>query len=999
VVAPVVALTAAGLTLSLRAQDGTAEAAAPPATAPTEAPAAQPAAAQGKPADAKPADAEPAAAPAEAGAAAVTAAADVKPAAGGATTQPVEDAPPKPAGKITLNFKDAPLDAVLEHLSSAAGLIVIKDGPVEGRVTVMSKQPVSAEEAVTLLSAVLKNLGFAAVQDGRVLTVVAREKAKKGNIPVHFGGDPDEIKSSNELITQVVPVRNIDALKLKSELQPLLSTEADVTATSGSNAIIVTDTSSNIRRLAQIIKSLDQGEASATEMRIIQLKHADAKAAAQLITTIYKPSGGAAGMSPQQIQMMQQQGMPVPPGAGGGNGKMPGGGGNVTAAADERTNTLVVTAPTDTLKVIDDIIERLDANPAASATDIRTFTLKYAEAEATAKLIKSIFKGDESSNDFNRYYGFRFGGGDDGALKVKVNADFDERTNSVIVTAPGPTLEVIAKLINDLDENPIATAELKVFQLKNAEAFSVSLLLEDVFKPKDDEEDSGLFRYIFYGGPEPAGGRRSVKMTAVSDDRTNSVIVTAPKEMLRAIEDVVTKLDSNPVSEEELFIYRLKNAEAANLEFVLNTLFGNITQPGQQGNGQFDPNQQQQQGQDFNGNGDRNRERNRDRGSNRGSGGGGRNGRQNRNMPQMTPGLQRAFTELTGEVFVVADVDTNALIVTTASKYEDQVRKLIGELDRPVPQVLIKVLVAEVTHTDDVDYGVDFSILNRRPSGLGQTYGTNFGNASATGGGLVVSVLEQDVNVTLRALQTAGKLDVLSRPYILASDNQLASILVGQEVPQIQNTRIVEEGDQINQYRYRDVGIILDVTPHINPDGQVILDVAPEISQLTDSSITVSPGVAIPILNKRNAESRVEVKNGQTIVIGGLMEDRKTSTVNKVPILGDIPLIGEVFRRTRRSKVKTELLIFLTPHVAEGPDTLEDMSADEMGGTKLTPDAVAPGMFQDHMRGMKRGAMPLTRAVGPDADSYVPTTRPAEPERGLEDGAAAPTTQPSDGGE
>ena len=111
-----------------------------------------------------------------------------------------------------------------------------------------------------------------------------------------------------------------------------------------------------------------------------------------------------------------------------------------------------------------------------------------------------------------------------------------------------------------------------------------------------------------------------------------------------------------------------------------------------------------------------------------------------------------------------------------------------------------------------------------------------------------------------------------------------------------------------------------------------------------------------PTIAKRSAQSRVAVQNGQTIVIGGLMEDRKTSTVNKVPILGSIPLVGELFKHTVVSKTKTELLIFLTPHVAAEPTKLKGMSQDEMDGTRLVPNAVEPGAFQEHMRGMLRGA-------------------------------------------
>jgi general secretion pathway protein D len=375
-------------------------------------------------------------------------------------------------------------------------------------------------------------------------------------------------------------------------------------------------------------------------------------------------------------------------------------------------------------------------------------------------------------------------------------------------------------------------------------------------------------------------------------------------------------------------------------------------------------------------------------------------------MPQVSPGLQRATTELSGQVFVVADRDSNSLLITTASKYLERVRAIVEELDRPVPQVLIKVLIVEVTHDDSSDIGADFSILNKRANGNGQSAITNFGNAAAqsVSGGLAVSIMETNFAATLHLLQTQGKLDVLSRPYILASDNQQATITVGQEVPFITNSQITELGGVNNTVRYDDIGIILDVTPHINPDGLVILDVSPEISQLTGTSIPIGNSVNSPVIAKRSADSRVGVKNGQTVVIGGLMEDRKTLTVNKVPILGDLPFLGPAFSRTETAKTKTELLIFLTPHVAAEPDGLQPMSQDEVRGTKLAPNAVEPGTFQHQIEGLHRGhtdltTQPATKAINPAARVFTETA-PAEvptPPRPPEDGNAVPTTRPATG--
>jgi general secretion pathway protein D len=312
----------------------------------------------------------------------------------------------------------------------------------------------------------------------------------------------------------------------------------------------------------------------------------------------------------------------------------------------------------------------------------------------------------------------------------------------------------------------------------------------------------------------------------------------------------------------------------------------------------------------------------------------------------------------------VADEDTNSLMVMTAPKNFERVKAVLAELDRDVPQVLIKVLIAEVTHDNSRDLGAEFSVLNLRANGNGPQIGTDFGIAQQTGG-LVFKVTENDFTAAIRALDTVGKLDVLSRPYILASDNQLASITVGQEVPFITNTRTTDTGQTINTIQYQDIGIILDVVPHINPDGLVIMDVAPEISALTGTTVPISETVTAPVFAKRSAQSRVSIRDGQTIVIGGLMEDRKTSSVQKVPLIGDIPIVGALFRRNQTTISKTELLIFLTPHVASRPDFLKAMSKDELEGAKIVPNAVDKNAFRDQLEGLRRGS--ATQPVGPAA--------------------------------
>ena len=928
----------------------------------------------------------------------------------GTTAQPVtiyHPATTQAAREISLNFQSVPVDQVLSYLSKATGYTIIKQGTMEGiRISVVSMTPMTADGAIELLNAALHVNNYAAIQSEHTIKVMPLADAIHANTPVHYGDDPDKVPDNDIVSTWVIPLKNVDANKLKTELAPLIN--PTITADQGANSLIMTDTNSNIKRVVQIVKSLDSGSVASSDIQVLTLKYASAAQTAKLITTIFKPES-----------QQNQNNFPFPFG-GRGRGGFGGPGGNnnntsevdealhnghVNAASDDRTNSIIVVAPKDTMSVIENLISRLDDNP-IPATLIKAFPLKNADAEATTKLLTTLF-ADTSSG----------GGGFIGRLlqaasaadqtKVKVTVAADDRTNTVIVTAPQEAMVEIEKLITNLDANPVANSTLKVYVFKSGSASSAAKLITTTFNPDETSTSNnsnnggggggrGFRSFFSLGGSQSNTGstNRNQKVTAVSDDTTNTLVVTAPSDVMKLIDNIVLTLDTNPSSEQTMFIYRLRNAQSANLQTVLNTLFGNTTGTSGIGNSTTG-NRTGSTGNRSNGGGGFG-------GSSGGLGGGsslgggstfgntgstinrnstGTNGNRLGGNTGGTNSQQRPQTELTGEVFVVADTDTNSLLVTAPFKYKDQVVEIIKSLDRPIAQVLIKVLVAEVTHDNAADFGVDFSILNQRPSGKGLVVGQTLGNSSsyAANGGLAVSLLEGNLQATLHALATQGKLDVLSRPYILASDNQEAVISIGQEVPIVSDVRVTDTGQLIATPTYVQVSISLDVTPHIKPDGLVILDVAPTLSQLTNYNIQISAGVTSPIFDQRTANSRVGIRNDDTIVIGGLMQDQKTVTVNKIPLLGDIPLVGAVFSRTQIDKTKTELLIFLTPHVALQPGLLQSMSEKEKGTLKLTPNAVDPGVYQEHMNGMRTGEMPQTQPAYPGAENpvtHIPLERP-----------------------
>jgi len=232
---------------------------------------------------------------------------------------------------------------------------------------------------------------------------------------------------------------------------------------------------------------------------------------------------------------------------------------------------------------------------------------------------------------------------------------------------------------------------------------------------------------------------------------------------------------------------------------------------------------------------------------------------------------------------------------------------------------------------------------------------TEAGLARTTG--LSVRTIEGDLDITLRALQETGKLNVLSRPYILTRNNQAAIITVGEEVPIPSGQDITDGGTTQTTVTYRDdIGIVLEVTPSINREGLVNMTVSPKITTRTADKVQISDALFAETFATRSANTRVAVRNGQTIVIGGLIEDQLKDTVKKVPLLGDIPIAGHLFKRTVKEKSKTELLIFLTPVVAPDAEALTPISEAERERSNLNTDSAAAELFRKHMEAMENPA-------------------------------------------
>ena len=311
-----------------------------------------------------------------------------------------------------------------------------------------------------------------------------------------------------------------------------------------------------------------------------------------------------------------------------------------------------------------------------------------------------------------------------------------------------------------------------------------------------------------------------------------------------------------------------------------------------------------------------------------------------------------------GDAYFSIDPETRRVVYIADAATAQYISQVLTNLDRPKPQVLIKVIFLEVTHNNASDIGLEGGWGKQSIDGTGvganavngfglstlsSAVGTNglnkFGQpissfAAASpmtqqGAGLY-QMLGQDYQVTLRAIAQAGNAKVLSRPSILARNNQPATITVGQQVPLITSVRYDNFGNAINSVTYQDVGVILKVTPFITADGLVEMIVSPQISSLDPTlSVPISANVNAPVIDIRSADTVAVTADGQTVIIGGLLATSKSKNDTKIPFLGDIPLLGNLFKRSQKNESQDELIIFLTPHIVQAPTELAVLSAKE----------------------------------------------------------------------
>lgn len=482
-------------------------------------------------------------------------------------------------------------------------------------------------------------------------------------------------------------------------------------------------------------------------------------------------------------------------------------------------------------------------------------------------------------------------------------------TNSLIISDYGANLDRVMKILGQLDVQGFEE-QMEVIKIKNARSKDIADLVDQIINKgeKKNQFGGGVPRFRPAGGQDAGGSTGAeVYSLVVSDDRTNSIIVVGNKAGIEKIRRLIGRLDFPMRADEQggFYVYYLRHAESETIEKVLNGIAAESKKA-------------------------------QDSAANMGAGG------RPLGVPGApAPGQAPATAIFGGEVKITGDKNTNSLIIVASKQDYNIVRNLLSKLDIPRDQVFIKAVIMEMNASTSTSWGVDYYKFAADTNGIGRI---GFrGSDSAAGlldpntdkggilgfgsGGLVkIKVGGQEVEVPsltgfLRLLKANANGNILSTPQIMALDNEESVIEVGEKVPVAKNDSVGAGGVSSSSVQRENVTTKLTITPYISSDTDTVkMKIKQEVADISNTTIQASELAKNAIATStRMINTQIVVNSGDTAVLGGLMKDVDTEQVSKVPVLGDIPVIGWLFKSKSTAKIKTNLVVFITPQVVRNP--------------------------------------------------------------------------------
>ena len=626
-----------------------------------------------------------------------------------------------------------------------------------------------------------------------------------------------------------------------------------------------------------------------------------------------------------------------------------------TVYLEEQANQIIITDYNDNIRAVAELIAALDTE-SAQDRNMQTFTLKNADAEDVAKQLQDLNQEQSVSARYIMNYNVS---SDKSSPKITVVAD--RRRNAVIVQAPPAQMDSIARMIEELDQ-PVNDDSLapRIYPMKYASATDIEDVLNELFLKKQPQrsywdffDDSGD-----NSTPDRDVGRLYGKVRITSEPTSNALIVTAnSKENLEAVEEIINQLDKPPEAGDSSLHIGLKFSKAIDVANSINVLFAKngspplraVAQDNQQNTTYAQPAQQQTQGTSAQTGFDLATEAKVE--------GyypwlGGQPDSNERNSDSRA--TVRPVSELVGRVRAVADERSNAVMISANVHFFPQILKLIAALDAPTSQVLIEARLLEVSSdyldqlgvrwspngaqeftANDLDNSIMGSVNVQNQKGFGPNTAVNTPASPTTmaqaltelRSGVLSSSISMDFLVQFLHEKTDAT--ILAEPQLNIRDNETGKLFVGQEVPVPENTQVSSVGSQNTSITYKDVGVVLEVTPHINSTGDVELKIHAESS-------TVVPGQTVlggDVFETANFRTDMTAKNGQTLIVGGIIQKQSSKISRKTPFLGSIPVLKWLVNNKDNSANEVELMVFLRPKIILTPkdasEVLQEMEDRE----------------------------------------------------------------------
>lgn len=623
--------------------------------------------------------------------------------------------------------------------------------------------------------------------------------------------------------------------------------------------------------------------------------------------------------------------------------------------------------------------------------ELKVYRIKFAASSEVARVVNEVFiqqqqmgfgglpmmmgaiGGGNQGGRFGRQGGgggFSFGGMG-GGQQATVRASSDDFSNSVIVNAPKDKQFEVESLIEEIDKQTDQPQVTKLYKVEFAIATDLQGVIQGVLQsnaprgrggPTAQRQGGGGFFGALFGGNNQTQG------SVTADDRSNTLVVTTTADNQKIVEGVLKELDQEVEIANTTFVFPLQNARADSVATILQQAFGNRNNTtGNRGGGTT---QNRNTGTNNRNTGNRGNQGGGGLGGNTGRGvdgdaipvdqmddgtlmtdiyvqqggfrfGGqfGQGGQQNRTgqsgLARGADGRLVNQRDLTNQITVIPDPNTNSLVVVTTPDNVQLLQQLLGQLDRIPEQVMIETMIVEATLDSTTKMGVEWTLAQPKMFNQADITGnarTDFGlqNANPALQGFRYTIGGGNISAFVNALKSDDKFEVLSTPRIFTSNNVEAEINISQSIPYVLSQREDANGNLTYNYSFQDVGIVLTVTPRITANGYVTMDVTQTANDLQGYT-----SFNAPIVNQRQAETTVSVKDGDTIVLGGIMRTEVRANTKKLPILGDIPILGNLFKSTSRQDVKTELLVFLRPVVVR--DEAEAKALQENTTKQLSP--------------------------------------------------------------